>query len=122
MFGNGEYKINPIHGADLAEVCVNAIESNDKEIAVGGLQTLTHNQIAHLAFSVTGKKPKITHIPNSIRKLVLSLLRIFTNSKFYGPVEFVMTVLSMDLIAPEYGTHTLREYFEEIKNGAPQQL
>lgn len=115
LFGNGEYKANPIHGADLAEICVNSIKSNDKEIPVGGPQTLTHNEIAGIAFSVANKRPKITHIPNWVRKSILFLLRTFTSSKFYGPIEFFMTVLSMDLIAPEYGTHTLKEYFKELK-------
>ena len=114
LFGNGKHKINPIHGADLAEICINAIESNDKEISVGGPQTLTHNQIAKIAFSVAGNKPKITYIPNWIRKNILYLLRTFTSSRFYGPIEFFMTVLSMDLAAPEYGNHPLREYFEEL--------
>lgn len=117
LFGNGEYKVNPIHGEDLAKICVNSIQKSDKEIPVGGPQTLTHNQIARIAFSVTGKKSKITHIPNWIRKFILFLLRTFTNSKIYGPIEFFMTVLSMDLVAPEYGTHTLKAYFEELKNG-----
>ena len=117
LFGNGEYKVNPIHGADLAKICVNSINSNDKEIRVGGPQTLKHNEIAEIAFSVIGKKNKITHIPNWIRKSILFLLRTFTSSKVYGPVEFFMTVLSMDLTAPEYGTHTLEEFFIELKNG-----
>lgn len=115
LFGDGEHKANPIHGADLAEICVNAIESDNKEIPIGGPQTLTHNQIAKIAFSVAGKKVKITHIPDWITKPILFLMRTFTNSKVYGPIEFFMTVLSMDLIAPEYGKHTLKEYFEELK-------
>lgn len=115
LFGTGEYKVNPVHGADLAKICVNSIKSNDKEIPIGGPQTLTHNEIARIAFSVAEKKPKITHIPNWARKSILFLLRTFTSSKIYGPVEFFMTVLSMDLIAPERGTHTLEEYFKELK-------
>ena len=115
LFGNGGYKVNPIHGADLARTCVDAVRTDKKEISVGGPQTLTHNQIALLAFSVAGRNPKITHIPNWVRKTTLFLLRTFTNSKVYGPIEFFMTVLSMDLIAPEYGNHFLKEYFEELK-------
>lgn len=115
LFGNGEYKMNPIHGADLAEVCIDAIGSDESEIPVGGPQVLSFNQIAETAFSITGNKPKITHIPNRIKKIILSLLRTFTSSKVYGPVEFFMTVLSMDLIAPGYGTHTLKNYFEGLR-------
>lgn len=116
LFGDGEHKMNPIHGVDLAEICVGAIASPKTEILVGGPQILSHNQIAKIAFSVAGNASKITHIPNWIKKLILSMLRTFTSSKIYGPIEFFMTVLSMDFVAPEYGSHDLREYYNEIKS------
>jgi uncharacterized protein YbjT (DUF2867 family) len=117
LFGNGEYKTNPIHGEDLAKVCVDAIEEKAQEIAVGGPDTLTHNEIAVTAFKVTGKKPKIAYIPNWIRAFLLWAIRFFTGSKVYGPVEFFMTVMAMDMVAPEYGKRTLREYFKNLKVG-----
>ena len=43
LFGSGEHKINPIHGEDLAVVCVNAIHNTDRVINVGGPDTLTYN-------------------------------------------------------------------------------
>ena len=116
LFGNGENKMNPIHGSDLAEVCINAIDAGDAAISAGGPQVFTYKQIAETAFLATGKKVKITYIPNWVRKTILFLLRTFTNSRFYGPVEFFMTVLSMDLVAPKYGTFTLKAYFEELNN------
>ena len=88
LFGNGELKVNPIHGEDLAEVCVDAIEKSDQEIKVGGPEILTHNEIAVTAFDVLDIKPKITNIPDWIRNVMLKLVRIFTVSKFYGPIEF----------------------------------
>lgn len=36
LFGNGQLKVNPIHGEDLATVCVDAIGSKNQEISVGG--------------------------------------------------------------------------------------
>lgn len=113
LFGTGECKMNPVHGADLAKVCVNAVTTHDKEILAGGPEVFMYHQIAEVAFSVVGKTPKINHIPDWVRKFVLSFLRIFTTSKFYGPIEFFMTVLSMDLVAPKYGSHTLEQYFKE---------
>ncbi|WP_119080898.1 SDR family oxidoreductase [Chitinophaga alhagiae] len=115
LFGDGNYKMNPIHGEDLAIICVDAMQTKDKEIPVGGPQTLTYNQIAEMAFAVSGRPPKITHIPLFITKAVLLLLRTFTSVKFYGPIEFFMTVLTMDLVADERGTCTLKAYFEELK-------
>ena len=44
------------------------------------------------------------------------VIKFFSGSKFYGPIEFFMTVMAIDMIAPEYGEHTLKEYFSRLKN------
>ncbi|CAL1518641.1 SDR family oxidoreductase [Chitinophaga sp. MM2321] len=113
LFGKGTAKMNPIHGADLANVCVAAIQEPALEIEAGGREILTQHEIAHIAFTVLHKKVKIAYIPHWIRRLILSLLRLFTSSKTYGPVEFALTVISMDMIAPPFGQHTLKEYFSQ---------
>jgi len=115
LFGNGEFKMNPVHGADLAAVCVDAIGIQDKEVRIGGPEILTHNKIAETAFTVLGTRPKIRYIPNWIRIAILRLTRFFTGSKTYGPIEFFMTVMAMDMIAPEYGKHTLEAYFNHLR-------
>nr|NQU91764.1 SDR family oxidoreductase [Bacteroidota bacterium] len=114
LFGDGSYKMNPIHGEDLAAVCVDAIASNAVKIEVGGPEVLTHNEIAKLAFKTLDKKPRIKYMPGWLRKLVIWMMRTFTSSKTYGPIEFFMTVLAMDMIAPTFGKHTLKDYFEEV--------
>lgn len=121
-FGDGTLKVNPIHGADLAEVCVNSILENKTEIQAGGPQLLTHNELINIAFKVLGTKPKVTHIPDWLRVMVLKLLKIFTSVKKHGPIEFFMTVMAMDMSAPTYGKHTLEEYFTELKNHSPNRI
>ena len=116
LFGDGELKTNPIHGEDLAKVCVDAIDKPDQEIKIGGPETLTHNEIAAVAFEVLGVEPKITHIPNWVRVATLKMVRLFSGSKVYGPVEFFMTVMAMDMVAPKYGRNTLKEYFTNLKH------
>ena len=111
LFGSGEQKANPIHGEDLAEVCLDAIESSDQEVKVGGPDTLSYNDIANIAFESIGKKPRITHIPDWVRKIILKSVRLLTSSKTYGPIEFFLTVTAIDMIAPEHGNHHLRDYF-----------
>ncbi len=116
LFGNGELRANPIHGEDLAVVCVDAINKYDKEIEIGGPETLTQNEMASIAFDIVGNKPKITYIPEWIRIAILKLIKLFTGSKFYGPIEFFMTVMAMDMLAPESGKHTLKEYFTKLND------
>jgi uncharacterized protein YbjT (DUF2867 family) len=115
LFGNGEWKANPIHGKDLAVACVDAIDNPVKEIDVGGPETLTHNEIALIAFDVLGVKHKISYIPDWARTAILNTMRIFTGSKIYGPIEFFLTVMSMDMLAPEYGIFTLKDHFDKLK-------
>ncbi len=114
LFGDGEFRANPIHGEDLAVVCVDAIEGSAQEIKVGGPEILTQTEIARTAFRVIGSDVKITHIPNWVRVGTLRLARVFTGTKVYGPIEFFMTVMAMNMVAPEYGKHTLEEYFSEL--------
>jgi len=115
LFGNGKFRMNPIHGADLAEVCVNAIETKDKTIEVGGPEVFTHNEIAELAFESLNKKPRIRYMPEWMRKTILWSARTFSSSKTYGPMEFFFTVLAMEMIAPKFGTHKLESYFNQVK-------
>ncbi len=116
VFGAGEYQINPIHGRDLAEVCVKAANTKEKEIEVGGPDILTHNEILRIAFDVKGKKTKISRIPLWIIELTKRLLTAVTSVKTYGPIEFFMTVCATNMVAPTYGKYHLRDFFELNKD------
>jgi hypothetical protein len=116
VFGSGEYRINPIHGEDLAEVCLDAAIGCKKEINVGGPDVLTHNEILANAFESLGKTVKISRIPIWIRDLLLATLRIFTSVKTYGSIEFFTTVLAHDMVAPTCGKYHLIDFFMENTN------
>lgn len=116
LLGNGNNRMNPISGEDLAKFCVANIQSPEKELEVGGPETFTHNQMAKLAFRICSKKEKIIHIPRWIPELLVRIARIFTSSKIYGPFEFVETVLTRDMIAPAFGRYRLGDYFKTLQN------
>lgn len=115
LFGDGNLKANPIDGKDLADNIVQNIDSDKKEIEIGGPEILTQNQIAEIAFDVLDKKKKIRYIPIWMSRFLLKIIRFFTTVKIYGPIEFFMTVLTMDMIADSYGKTTLKEYFKTLK-------
>ena len=117
LFGSGENKINPIHGNDLAEVCVNAIDKNEKEINVGGPTIYSYREVAKLAFRVLNKDAKISTLPIWVKNLTLFLLKTFTSSKTYGPIEFLMTALTTDGIGTSYGKEELKDFFEQNITG-----
>jgi hypothetical protein len=63
---------------------------------------------------VTGGRPKITHIPDWIRVIVLKVAKLILNERKFGPVEFFINVMAMDMIAPGYGNHTLKEFIKSL--------
>ncbi|WP_422359155.1 SDR family oxidoreductase [Reichenbachiella sp.] len=116
LFGSGHYKLNPIHGADLAKVCIDKMNSNQPEAIVGGPDLLSQNELAELALAAWGKNPNVVHLPDWIRKFIIWIMRTFTSSKTYGPVEFFLTLMAFDNIAEPIGDHRLSDYFEsEVK-------
>jgi uncharacterized protein YbjT (DUF2867 family) len=62
LVGNGDKRLNPIHGADLAKVCAEAVEGLKDEIPVGGPSAYSQRKIGELAFSILGKPPKVSTI------------------------------------------------------------
>lgn len=114
LFGDGNFRSNPVHGQDLAEEIVKMIHSGQKEFEIGGPQILSQTEIAEIAFQVLNRPVRITYLPHWIADLSLRSLRCFTWQSFYGPVEFMLTVLRQDMIAPCYGKCTLDAHFQEI--------
>ncbi|XPV70455.1 MAG: SDR family oxidoreductase [Halarcobacter sp.] len=117
LFSHGQYKLNPIHGEDLARFCVKKlISTENEEEQIGGPDILTQNEIAKLTLKAWNKEIKIVHLPDFIRVLIIKLLRIFTSSKVYGPIEFFLTLLAKDNIASTYGDKRLEDFFlEEVR-------
>lgn len=116
LFGDGEIKLNPIHGQDLAEVCINAITNVDKEINVGGPDILSLKDISNIAFKALDKKSKIIYIPDFIRLFILKIGKFILPIKTFGPIEFFLSAMAKDMIAPKYGKHTLQEHYLKLND------
>lgn len=118
LFGDGNFKLNPIHGEDLAKVCVDKMQIGEKESSVGGPNILSHKELATAALKAWKKPIKITLLPDWTRRLTIWLSRTFTSAKTYGPIEFFLTAMADDNIAKQYGTHNIEDFFnaEVIKN------
>jgi len=115
LLGDGHHKINPIHGADLAKVCMDAVESKQGEIPIGGPKTYSHKEMAELAFSILGKTQKITRIPMWMVNLAVKMIRPFSKH-YYTLAAFFTAVMQNDFNAPKAGTHLLKEYYEEFSS------
>ncbi|MCP3961087.1 MAG: SDR family oxidoreductase [bacterium] len=111
LIGSGENRVNPIHGADLAVACADAIEGEATEIEVGGPETMTWNDAAALAFEVLGRPARITRVPEWLMWPMVRLVRLF--DRHQGELlAFFTTMATTDVVAPSTGTHTLEALFD----------
>ncbi|UOQ49777.1 SDR family oxidoreductase [Gracilibacillus caseinilyticus] len=113
LFGNGLNKMNPIHGADLANVCVSAFSKENSILEVGGPHVYTYHEMAELALKVVNKKEKITTIPEWLVKISLPLLRII-NKKQYNLFLFFFYMMTHDVVAKSSGNVDLKSYYESV--------
>ena len=119
LFGKGQYAMNPIHGEDLAEVCVAQLERYEREVNVGGAEIFTQTEIACLAFEVLHKPANISYLPDWVRRLILKMSKYFLPKSIYGAIEFFLTTMAMDVVAPmQVGKHRLKAFFESINSSA----
>jgi len=112
LIGAGDNRINPIHGADLAVTCADAVEGEEVEIDVGGPEVLTHRQIAELAFNTVGKPRKISSIPLWLMRGVVAMARL-VNRHQGELLAFFTEAMTADAVAPATGSRSLAEHFEE---------
>ena len=111
LIGPGTNRVNPIHGADLAVVCADAIESGETEIAVGDPQIMTWQEVAQIAFEVLRRPAKVTSVPAWLMWTVVRLTRL-VNRHQGELLAFFATMAMSDIVAPPTGTRTLARHFE----------
>ena len=111
--GEGDKRSNPIHGADLARVCVDAIEGNDAIIEVGGPETFTYREVADMAAEVVGKQPFVASLPIWLADGVAAVTGLI-NRDIQDIAMFASAVSKTDSVAPAHGTNRLRDFFVEM--------
>lgn len=117
LVGAGNNRMNPIHGRDLAEVCVDTAEGDVLEVEAGGPDIMTQREAAELAFEVVGKPAKITVIPLWLARGLVRFIG-FLSTQFGDLADFIVTAGEIDGIGPPRGTTTLRSYFEGLRTAS----
>lgn len=113
LIGSGANRVNPIHGADLAVRCSEAISGEQGEIDVGGPEVMQWNEVATLAFDVLGRPVKISHVPEWLMSSVVRLVRTF--NRHQGELmAFFTTMAVTDVVAPTTGIHTLEAHYRKL--------
>lgn len=113
LVGDGTCRVNPIHGTDLATACADALEQGQDEVSVGGPETFTWNEVATLAFDVTGKRERVARVPAWLIRWLLPVVRVFSQRAF-DVGSFILRGATTNVTAPPTGTHTLRDHYEAL--------
>lgn len=113
LIGNGSKRMNPIHGADLADFCADHLTGEKGEFNIGGPEVFMHRDIARLAFQAAGKPEKITTIPAWLFRVGISPLKPISPNDF-GAAQFLLNVMTHDMAAPCYGSRDLLTHFREV--------
>jgi uncharacterized protein YbjT (DUF2867 family) len=116
LVGTGNNKMSPIHGRDLANVCVDVSEGDELDVEAGGPEIMTQKEAAELAFEVAGNPVKITVIPLWVARGLVKVIGVLS-SQFGDLADFIVTAGEIDGIGPPLGSTTLRSYFEALHAG-----
>lgn len=114
LFGDGSRRLNPIHGADLAQASAEAIDAGKPWLDIGGPETMSQSELARLCFTALGRPARITSLPDLLRKASIRSLPYVTPRRIAGPAEFFLTAMGMDMVAPPSGTHRLSEHLRRL--------
>lgn len=115
LIGDGSTRLNPIHGADLADVAAQVLADPDPPNvrSVGGPDTFTQREIAKLAFDVLGTPVHTGRLPVwLVTALGYAATPISPNA---GAILRMFALLGRrDAVGEPVGTHRLRDAFVEL--------
>lgn len=111
LIGDGSARTNPIHEADLAEVCANALEAGEAIVPVGGPDIFTRQEVFDMAFAASQKKPRYVPLPAFVMGVNRLLIAPF-DPRLSQLLAFFERVSTTDIVAPPFGNHRLPAYLK----------
>ncbi|MFN3324432.1 MAG: SDR family oxidoreductase [Bryobacteraceae bacterium] len=117
VIGPGEARTNPIHPADVARACVEALEGEAAELVIGGPEIFTRREIVELACSIAETSPRIVHVSPKLMRAATAPLALL-QPRLHALMRFGIEVSLRDVLAPAYGAQALGDYFRSISRSA----
>lgn len=113
LVGDGHARINPIDGADVADVVREVLwegNSAPAEIAIGGPDVLSLDEIGRMACEAAGHAPRLGHVPAWVLPPVVAASRMF------GPNAHAFSCMFAELahgdaVAPAVGRRHLHDFY-----------
>lgn len=113
VIGDGTARTNPVHEADVAAACADALTDSETHIGVGGPDTFTRREIVELAFRAAGRPVRLMHVPPGLFRTVAAVTRPL-NPRLGALLHFGTEVSQVDCVAPVRGTRRLEEHFRQL--------
>ncbi|BCJ33671.1 3-beta hydroxysteroid dehydrogenase [Actinocatenispora thailandica] len=119
VFGDGRYRINPVHPRDIGDLVAESIRDSalvDQEFGFGGPDTYTAAEIVELAQRVLGRRRRPWHLPYwPVEALSAALRPINRNAS--GFLRFFCESLGRDMVGTPIGQRHLVDYFAALAAG-----
>jgi uncharacterized protein YbjT (DUF2867 family) len=116
MVGDPDARSNPIHDADLAAACADALEAGADEVEVGGPETMTRREEFELVGEAAGRGRATKRMPGFVTRTAALLLRP-VDPRRAAMLDFVQRICTMDMIGPPHGSRRLEDYLRERAAG-----
>jgi uncharacterized protein YbjT (DUF2867 family) len=113
VIGDGRARTNPVDQVDVAAKLLEYLDSGPGEISVGGPETFTRREIAELAFTVLGKRPRVLRVPVLAFRLGAKVVGL-ANPRLGELLEFVAAVSTTHCVAPSVGRLRLEDHFRRV--------
>lgn len=117
LIGEGDARMNPIDGMDLAAASYEAMEAGLPRVNLGGPDVMSQEEIALLAFEALGRRPRIARVPRGLAGAVVGALKLLGPQRMWGPAEFFLEASGMDMVGEKKGTRTLAAHFRMLAEG-----
>lgn len=106
-------RMNPIHGADLAEFIITALPDGvEGTWDVGGPETLRWSEVAAMAGRARGVQARVLPVPASVGSAISRTVRLVSPSAADG-VDFLRWTLSRDQVGSPTGHRRLQDFLAQ---------
>ncbi|MBM3664505.1 MAG: hypothetical protein FJW92_01750 [Actinobacteria bacterium] len=109
LVGDGEARTTPVDEGDLADAIADRLGEPEAIFTVGGPEDLSFREVAEMAFRVLGRPGRIHHVPPSLVRSALAVVRPSDPAR-YGLGAFATWVMVTGATADHVGGHALEPW------------
>jgi uncharacterized protein YbjT (DUF2867 family) len=113
QLGDGHWKTNPIHPADLGQLIAENIEDGPEELPAGGPEVYTRAEINEMIIKLAVPEATLVAVPRWLASLGMLPFPLLATT-LYDKLEFFYKVSTQPEVAPKLGKKTLPEWLKSI--------